>query len=123
MKANIITGAGPVDAIPGGVVDGIDYHGALPWPVAHKAGWRRLPVRAAVPAGRVATKRSFEQGAKADEAVERLETVPQAEHDAAQAAVRDSEIAARLESDGALKSLCERIAKLEERVAKLEARQ
>ena len=40
--ANILTQAGPVEAIPGGIVDGIDYHPSVPWDKAHAAGWRRL---------------------------------------------------------------------------------
>lgn len=42
MQANIITQAGPVAVVPGGVYGGIDHHGAPPADVAHAAGWRVL---------------------------------------------------------------------------------
>jgi len=42
MKANIITNAGPVAAVPGGIYEGIDYHGEPPWDKAMRAGWRKL---------------------------------------------------------------------------------
>ena len=118
--ANIITGAGPVDAIPGGVADGIDYHGAPPWPIAHKAGWRRLPSRAVVPTGQVVSKRMFEQGTKTDDAIERVETIPLAEYDASQAAAMTAEADNRLASDAALKRLMSEIVALKARVAAIE---
>ena len=40
MKVNIITNAGPVAQVPGGIYEGLDYHGEPPWGVSMRAGWR-----------------------------------------------------------------------------------